>query len=232
MSDDETPRSGPAAVNPVKPVVLVLFLAMLGIEAVFSLGAAGYVGGPEAVGWRLGAIQKYAFSGTIFDAMLQEWRWPLEQVMRTFTYPFVHASLTHTVIAAVIFVALGKMVGDAYGSVAAVVLFVVPAALGAIAFAVLTDSGLPILGAFPVIYAYVGAYTYVNWVRLGARGEPRYKAFSLIAVLLALQLIFGVAYQSGPIWVSEVVAFCVGLALAPLLAPGGWRRFVASVRRD
>ena len=40
------------AVNPLPPVVVALFIAIVVPEAIFSLGASGLVGGPGAVGWR------------------------------------------------------------------------------------------------------------------------------------------------------------------------------------
>ena len=42
----------PSPVNPLPPMVVVLFLAIVGVEAVISLGAQGVIGGPGAIGWR------------------------------------------------------------------------------------------------------------------------------------------------------------------------------------
>ena len=53
---DESP------VNPLPAVVMVLVLIMALVEGAFMLGARGIVGGPEAVGWRLAAIQEFGFS--------------------------------------------------------------------------------------------------------------------------------------------------------------------------
>ena len=44
---------GEAPINPLPPVVVALFLMIVGVEVVFSLGARGIIGGPGAVGWRL-----------------------------------------------------------------------------------------------------------------------------------------------------------------------------------
>ena len=61
-------------VNPLPAVVVILFLVMVIPEIVFSLGARGLMGGPEAIGWRLAAVQDYAFSGDIFDWMMSNGR--------------------------------------------------------------------------------------------------------------------------------------------------------------
>ena len=73
--DNESP------VNPLPPVVVALFLVIAGVEVAFSLGARGIIGGPEAVGWRLAGIQKYAFSGEIFDWMIETRIFPTEHVI-------------------------------------------------------------------------------------------------------------------------------------------------------
>ena len=57
------------AVNPLPPVVAALFLFIMGVELVFTLGARGLIGGPEAVGWRLEAMQTYSFSSDIVTWM-------------------------------------------------------------------------------------------------------------------------------------------------------------------
>ena len=72
MSSD--PQTSP--VNPISPIVVLLFVVMLGIEIVFTLGNQGFVGGPQAVGWRAGAVQDYGFSGAVFDWMWNNNRWP------------------------------------------------------------------------------------------------------------------------------------------------------------
>ena len=55
--------------NPLPPVVIALFLVIVGLEVFFTLGARGLVGGPEAVGWRLGTLERFAFSAEIFAWM-------------------------------------------------------------------------------------------------------------------------------------------------------------------
>ena len=68
-------------VNPLPPLVIVIFLMMAGVEAVLSLGESGIVGGPQAVGWRLALIRDYGFSGQIADWMLANQRWPLSEAV-------------------------------------------------------------------------------------------------------------------------------------------------------
>jgi rhomboid protease GluP len=53
------------------------------------------MGGPGAVGWRLDALRDYAFFGPVLEAMIETGRWPLPEVARFVTYPFVHYGFTH-----------------------------------------------------------------------------------------------------------------------------------------
>ena len=63
-------------VNPLPPVVILLFLAIAGVEGIFSLGEAGIVGGRAAIGWRLAAMRDWGFSGNVLQQMWTLGVWP------------------------------------------------------------------------------------------------------------------------------------------------------------
>ncbi|MGY9047503.1 MAG: rhomboid family intramembrane serine protease, partial [Rhodobacterales bacterium] len=183
-------------VNPLPPVVVALFLVITGAEVAFDLGARGILGGPGAVGWRLEAIQRYAFSGEILNWMLSSGQFPAEHLIRFVTYPFIHAGFTHAMIGGVMLLALGKMVGEVMGNIATLAIFVASSIGGALAYGLILNSPVPLIGAFPPVYGLIGAFTYLLWVRLGQMGAQQIRAFSLIAMLLGLQLLFGLVFGS------------------------------------
>ncbi|MGV6850252.1 MAG: rhomboid family intramembrane serine protease [Marinibacterium sp.] len=220
------------AVNPLPPVVVVLFLAMAVPETLFSLGAAGVIGGPEAIGWRNAAVQTFAFSGDVFDWMVTNRIWPADQLMRFVTYPFVHFSLTHAAIAGVFILALGKMVAEKFGQWQMAVIFFASAAFGALLYGLLLNDPYPLAGAFPPAYGLVGAFTFLLWRGLGALGENQVRAFTLIGVLLGVQLLFGLLFGGSPDWVADLGGFAAGFALSFVLAPGGWGAIRARIRHD
>lgn len=226
-----SPESQPA-VNPVAPVVVALFLLIIGVEAIFWLGANGVIGGPDAIGWRSLAIQDYAFSDRVFDWMAENGRWLPEHLMRFVTYPFVAPSFTHAIIGAVMLIALGKMVGDNYAGWATLALYIVPCIGGALAYGVLLDTPLFLAGPFVGVYGLIGGYTYIMWVHLGALGQQQIQAFMLIAFLMGAQLLFGLLFGGGPDWLADLAAFVTGLVLAVAVAPGSFGRFLARIRRD
>jgi len=217
-------------VNPIPPVVVALFVAIIVIEAVFSLGTRGMIGGPEAVGWRQGAIQDYGFNAEIFGWMLQNGVWPLEHVKRFITYVFVHGSFTHALFAGVMLLALGKFVGEVFSQWATLLLFVTSAIAGAVVFGLVAPERPWLIGAFPGVYGLIGGFTYLLWLRLGQMGENQARAFSLIGILMVLQLIFGLLFGSNSTWLADVSGFGFGFLLSFFLAPGGWAKIRARIR--
>lgn len=219
-----------APVNPLPPVVVALFLVLAGIELTLWLGAQGLVGGPGAVGWRTGAIETYGFSGIAFDWMLDNGTWPAEYLVRFVSYPFLHASFSHGLFAMVILLAMGKIVTEAMGALTFVLIFFLSTIAGAVAFGLLTDDPW-LIGAFPPVYGLIGGFTFLLWLRLGMEGAPQVRAFTLIGLLLGVQLLFGVLFGGGNDWVADIAGFAVGFVVSLLRAPGGMARVLDRLRR-
>lgn len=219
-------------VNPLPPVVVLLFAALVLPEVVFTLGATGWVGGPEAIGWRLAAMQDYAFSGDLFDWMWTNGRWMPEHMMRFVTYTFVHTAFTGTIFAAVLVLALGKLVGEAMGQVAVLVLYFGGSIFGALTFGLLLNDPTWLIGGFPAAYSLIGGYSFLMWLRLGAAGQQQLRAFSLIAVLMGIQLLFGAFFGPSTLWVADLAGFVFGFGASVVLVPGGLARVLVSLRRD
>lgn len=232
MSSDPNTNPNVSPVNPMPPVVVALFLVIFGVECVFALGGEGLIGGPEAIGWRLAAIQKYAFSGPIFEWMVENDRWSVEQLMRFVTYPFISTSFTHALLVGVILLAMGKMVGEAFGGIATLVVFVVSGAFGALAYAVFLNDSVPLIGGFPPVYGLIGGFTYLLWRKLSSIGAGQLRAFNLIGFLMGIQLLFGLLFDSNNDWVADLAGFVAGFGLSFFLAPGSWARMLRRIRRD
>ncbi len=231
--DPQNPRgAGISAVNPLPPVVIVLFVLIVGIELLFILGAQGLIGGPQAIGWRLGAIQSRAFSAEIFQWMLANNRWPLDQMARFITYPFVHGNFTHAIFAGAMVLALGKFVGEVFRGWAIVAVYFGASIGGAVVFGLLTASPVPLIGSFPGVYGLIGAFTYLLWLRLGQEGGPQSRAFTLIAFLMGIQLVFGILFGGSLDWIADLSGFVFGFALSFVVSPGGFARLRDKLRHD
>ncbi len=218
--------------NSVPPVVVALVLVIFGIEAVFNLGARGIIGGPTAIGWRLDALQSYVFSSEIFWWMADTGVWPPEHLVRFVSYIFVHQAFTQALFVCVFLLALGKMVGELFGEMRMLLIFLVSGICGALIYAMLAPGQVPLVGGFPAVYGLIGAYTFALWVSLGSVGAQQGRAFSLIAMLMGIQLLFGLLFGSRPDWIADLGGFATGFGLSFLVAPGGWQRILARIRRD
>ena len=218
------------AVNPIPPVVIVLCLMVVLVELALSAAAAGMIGGPRGIGWRIGATQDYGFSPLVLDRVMQVGDYSLTLLKRFVTYGFVHASFTHALFAAALLLALGKFVGDVFRAHAVVIICFGSLIIGALVFGLIADGNAPLLGIYPAVYGLIGAYTYMIWLHLGARGENQLKAFQLIGFLLGLQLLFGLLFGSNQTWIAELAGFAFGFAASILLAPGGWSALLAKLR--
>ena len=88
-----------------------------------------------------------------------------------------------------------------------------------------------LIGAYPGIYGLIGAFTFLIWTKLALVGANRLRAFSLIGMLLAIQLVFGLLFGGGWDWVAEVTGFATGFLLSFVVSPEGFRRVVAILRQ-
>jgi membrane associated rhomboid family serine protease len=217
--------------NPLPPPVAALALVIAGIELTLAAAARGVVGGPGGVGWRQGALERYAFFGDLLDWMAAQGVWPVGQLARFVTYPFVHFAFTQALFVIVFLLALGKLVAEAMGTAAFLAIFFGSAIIGALAYGVLLDDPRPLAGGFPAVYGLIGGYTWILWTSLGRVGAPQGRAFTLIGLLLGIQLVFGVLFGSTNEWVAEVAGFATGFLLCFVVGPGGWRRAIETLRR-
>jgi len=222
-------------INTLPPVIVVICAVMAVVEFRFAAGMYGLAGGPTAIGWRLEAIQAYAFAPPVLDAMWIRGDYGFDLLRRFVTYPFIHGSFSGSAFGIALILALGKFVGDAFGNVVTLLLLVLTTVFGALAFGlILTGPTEVLFGAFPPAYGLIGAYTYLIWLRLGQSGENQLAAFRLIGVLMGLHLVFGVigSFSGGvpKTWIAEVAAFVCGFVVAPIMAPGGWSAFLARMR--
>lgn len=230
------PDKNAPPLNPVPGVVWLLALPIIAAELVLSAAQRGLAGGPAGVGWRTTAIQDYGFSDAAFEWMLDNRVFPAEFMIRFLTYPFVHWNFTHALFALVFLLALGKFVGEVFRPWALVAVFFGASIGGAAAFALLTETPLALVGAYPAVYGLIGAFTFILWTRLGQAGADRRRAFLLIGFLMLFQLVFGVinlAFFGVPdmTWVADVAGFATGFVLSFVVSPGGWTAVLEKLRQ-
>jgi rhomboid protease GluP len=217
--------------NALPPVVVALAVVIAGLEGMFQLATAGFLGGQEGVGWRLAAMQDYAVLDEVADWMLENMAFPPEHLLRFLTYPLIHGGFVHAAFVVVFILAIGKMVAEVFSPIAFVAIFWVSAIFGALVYVVLLDSPFPLIGGYPGVYGLIGAFTFLMWVDAGMRGESQYRAFGLIGALLAIQIIFGVIQGDFGNVVADLAGFIAGFLLSFIVSPGGWQRALNRLRQ-
>lgn len=217
--------------NPLPWSVWLLLLAILGVEAALQAGRAGWIGGPEALGWRLQAVQRLGFSGAILDWMLENRRLPPAEALRLLAYPLIHADWVHAGFILALVAALGKAVGEVLSGLALLALVLLSSACGALVWGLAVPEPRWLIGGYPMVFGLLGAFTLLLWTDLAARGANRLRALALVGVLLLLRVLLGLWHGGGQEWIADVAACAAGVGLAAVLAPGGGRAMLARLRR-
>lgn len=217
--------------NALPPVVVALAVVIFGLEIMFQAATAGLLGGQGGVGWRLAAIQDYAVLTAVWDWMTSTGQYPTDHLVRFVAYPLIHGSFIHVAFVVVFILALGKMVAEIYSVAAFLAVFWFSAVMGALGFVIFTNSEYPLVGGYPGVYGLIGAFTFLVWMRAEAEGTGQMRAFSLIGMLLAIQLLFGLINGEFGNVVADFSGFLTGLALSFVVSPGGWRRMLSRLRQ-
>lgn len=216
--------------NALPPVVVALSAVIFGLELMFQAANLGLIGGQGGVGWRLNAIRDFAVFDEIAAFMWANGLVLPEQLVRLISYPLIHTGLVHAGFVVVFILAIGKMVAEVFSPPAFLLLFWLSAIAGALGFVALIDSPYPLVGGYPGVYGLIGAFTFILWVQARAVGGNHFRAFGLIAMLLAIQVLFGlIEGQFGNV-IADLTGFAAGFAMSFVLVPGGWRRIVARLR--
>jgi rhomboid protease GluP len=206
------------------PVIVALAIFVAGIEILMQLSSRGLVGGEGGISWRVDAIRGLGFYDSIFEYMRETETYSWETMGRMVTYPFIHFAFTHAAFAVVMILAIGKAVGEVFHTASVIVLLIACSIAGATAYGLVDDSQFPLIGTYPAVYGLLGAFTWLLWLKAGATGDSRFKAFRLIGMLLALQLIYRLFFGGGSEWAADLTGFVTGFLLSFVLAPDGRAR--------
>ncbi|MDB5666041.1 rhomboid family intramembrane serine protease [Cypionkella sp.] len=239
---DELRADQIAPINPLPGVVWLIALPMIALEILFSLADAGVIGGPQAVGWRVAAIQDYGVFPEFWRQNLAAGAVDMPLLARFFSFAFIHGSATQALFGVAMMMALGKFVGEVFKSWAVAVVFFGSGAVGAFIYAYIVPNQ-PLYGAFPGVYGLIGAFSFLIWVKLAGTGVNQLRAFSMIGALMVIQALFAVFFtvmpmlmpSMGPVghdwsWVADLPGFAAGFLLSFIVSPGGFQRVRERIR--
>ena len=152
--------------NPLPWIVWLLALPIIAMEAVISLASYGIVGGATGIGWRLQAIERFAFSPDFMRRLIDAGYYPPEHLIRLIAYPLVNVNFTQALFVLVFLLALGKMVGEIFRPWAVLVVFFGATLAGSLVFTALPMIHTPLIGGYPAVYGLIGAFTFLLWTNL------------------------------------------------------------------
>ncbi len=135
--------------NPIPGVVWLILLPIVAMELVVNAGTLGLAGGAAGVGWRQEALQRFALSPEMLDQMIGTGRWTWDYLVRFISYGFVHGSFTHALLAAVFILAMGKFVAEIFSPWSVLAVFLIPLALGGVAYSLVPGVKMALFGAYP-----------------------------------------------------------------------------------
>lgn len=225
----QDPNHNVSPVNDLPPLVGLLAAALALIEIAFQAGAAGLVGGPEAVGWRALAAQELGVFPQLVAYLAQTGAWDAPALARFVGYGAVHTEALHAVFAVVMLLALGKFVGERTDQGRLAVIILGSLIGGGVTYGWL-GSGV-LIGFFPAVYGLIGAFTALMLASARAMGAQQLSAFRLIGVLMAFRLAIGLLFGIQDTWIADIAGFVTGFGLMLLLAPGGLGNLLAKLRR-
>ena len=70
------------------------------------------------------------------------------------------------------------------------------------------------------------------WITLHVNSAPQAPAFSLIALLMCIQIILSFIFDYNDNWVADLISFLTGFMLSYLFVPGGFSRVLNLLRKS
>ncbi len=194
------------------PAILWIMVLACTVPEALLIGAD--LGAWGTIRWR---PDSYAY-GAFWAGLLHGWlpNYPLQPYVMFVSYAFLHAGLWHLVVNMIVLVSLGRHIIGQIGAWWFIVFYMLCVLGGALAFAALTNTLQPMVGASGALFGLVAAA--LIWNRRGV--SPHHPlSFSTIAWATALMIVLNLGsylLASGHLaWETHLGGTIVGLTLAP-----------------
>lgn len=176
-----------------------------GVELILVTADYGLIGTPR---WRGLAYQNGAF----WPGLLYNWRpnYAGQPALMFFTYAFLHSGLGHLFGNMVTLFFLGRIAQDRVGQGGMVALYAVSAIGGAAAFALLSSSPQPMVGASGALFGLAGAWQYWEWVDRRRTGRRPWVVARTVLGLVLLNVLLWLWMSGGLAWETHLGGFIAG----------------------
>ena len=144
-------------VNPIPTSILLIFFGIILVEAFLIFGFGGPLGKTETTIERLTLVQNYGVPPNLATWMFETGNFSIDYVSRFIVYPFINLSGLSVVFAAVLLLALGKMVGEFFSSFSVILIWLLSTFFAAFFYSISATDEQILVGSFPGVYGFVGA---------------------------------------------------------------------------
>jgi membrane associated rhomboid family serine protease len=223
---ERPPRQAEPWTPPARELLL-LAAAIAAIELVLQLGDRGLLFDPSL---RRRLFMVGAFWGGLLRGA--EPVFPLQPYTMFVSHAFLHGGFLHMAMNVAVLLGLGRFVADRYGAGAVLPTFLAGAVAGAVAFALLSPSPLPMVGASGAVFAFLGVWTYRDWRALRARGASARPVVTRVLVLVGLNAAMFLALSGMLAWEAHLGGFLAGLIAGAVLEARSDGRVAPRPRRD
>lgn len=203
-----------------KQAIIALTLVFVAIELVFQLSDMGIL----TQGLRWEAYTKFSFYAPWFDDMLAGRPSPPQTSWNMLTYAFLHGSMTHLLMNCGAFLGLGLVTLRIFGLRLFALFFVVTAVGGALAFGLMSNSDMPMVGVSGVVFGLIGVLKYAELAFIRHQGG-RYRPVALrkyassLAVLAAVNVAIAWLLKDIMAWETHLGGFIAGWIAAWWVVP-------------
>ena len=203
----------PGSAGPVPVQLWLLVGSMALIELVLSAADRGWIGTPfwRAIAFGYGAFWQSVLSGA------EQPIYAAQPYLMFLSHAFLHGDLLHFVLNGVILLALGKFISQQVGPWAMLLVFAVSAVAGGLAYAALSGSAAPMVGASGAVFGFIGLWQYWEYAARRARGLTLKPVYQMLAGLVVINLVLAVMLQGGLAWQAHLGGFVAGVALGPAM---------------
>lgn len=183
-------------------------------EILLTLSETGLFSGLELRRW-------FLLHGAFWNGLLNGWEplYPFQREAMFVTYALLHGGLLHLIGNMVAVLALGGIIVARVGERGFLLLYALSAIGGALAFAVMSGSDTPMVGASGAVFGLIGAWKFWEWqsrVHLGSPMRPLWRSLIGLAIL---NLVLWLALSGLLAWEAHLGGFVAGVIFAAIATP-------------
>lgn len=162
----------------------------------------------------------FAFFDTMFELAVRDGVVHAQLLWSLVTHAFLHGGWLHLGLNAAAFLGLGHAITREAGIRVTATVFVLTAIVGALSFAIVTDSRAPLVGASGAVFGFLGTVTAWQERWLADRGASRRPIWARIAGVIFINAVMALGIGGMLIaWEAHLGGFAAGWLLGYAFLP-------------